>query len=90
MGGIREIHKWNIGTVHLLVTSREQRDVEDAMKQLLASEVRMRSELVDEDIKIFVHRRIRQDAVMRGCEWPEDVLEGIEMKLTFKGVWMIS
>ena len=33
MNGILEIREWNLGTLHLMVTSREHGDIEDVMEQ---------------------------------------------------------
>ncbi|KAF8509947.1 hypothetical protein JB92DRAFT_466863 [Gautieria morchelliformis] len=64
---IREIHGWEFGLLHLLATSRKERDIEEALSGLISQEVRMDENLVDGDIRVHVSRTLEDDIKFRMC-----------------------
>lgn len=48
------IHDWGIDTLHVLVTSRTERDIEKGLTRLVSHEVPMDESLVDGDIRLHV------------------------------------
>lgn len=51
---LMRIQSWRIDHLHLLVTSREERDIEDELSHLVTHDVPMTESLIDGDIRIHV------------------------------------
>lgn len=60
-----EIYKWGIDGVHVLATSRQERDIEGGLKSLVSHDVSMDESLVDGDIRVHVTRIVDDDAVFQ-------------------------
>jgi hypothetical protein len=59
---LTDIHSWEeFGMLHLLVTSRKERDIEDVLAGLISHEMRMDEGLVDGDIEVHVTRTLEDD-----------------------------
>ncbi|KAF8486642.1 hypothetical protein JB92DRAFT_2799171, partial [Gautieria morchelliformis] len=58
---LREVHDWKMDTLHLLVTSRKEGDIQKALSGLVSHEVPMDESLVDRDIQGYVSRRLVED-----------------------------
>ncbi|KAF8483149.1 hypothetical protein JB92DRAFT_2676131, partial [Gautieria morchelliformis] len=58
---IREIHQWEFDKLHLLATSRKERDIEETLNALTSHEVPMDESLVDGDIRVHVSRTLEDD-----------------------------
>ncbi|KAF1954789.1 ankyrin [Byssothecium circinans] len=77
---IRTIRKWRIPNLHLLVTSRQERDIEDALKSFLPrdSTVCLSGDIVDPDIKAFICDTLSHSSKWRSkkqiCEEVQNVL----------------
>lgn len=65
------MHNWNIDKLHLLVTSRRERDIELRLKPLMSHEVPMDERLVDKDIQIHVSKVLDQDIEFQMCSAEE-------------------
>jgi hypothetical protein len=61
LAAIQDIHDWELDTLHLLVTSRNERDIEDTLCGLVSHEVPMDEKLIDGDIRLHVSRTIEDD-----------------------------
>jgi Cdc6-like AAA superfamily ATPase len=73
--------------VHLLVTSRPEHDIELVLRNLTLSEediLPIESKLIDEDIRTYVHTRVRQGNGLRRWQSQPDVLDEIETQLMEK------
>jgi hypothetical protein len=67
LAAIKDIHDWGFDTLHLLVTSRRERDIEDTLSGLITHEVPMDENLVEGDIRIHVSRTLEDDIQFRMC-----------------------
>jgi hypothetical protein len=65
LAAIQEIHNWELDTLHLLATSRKERDIEDTLCGLVSHEVPMDEKLIDVDIRLHVLTTIEDDTKFR-------------------------
>ncbi|KAF8499924.1 hypothetical protein JB92DRAFT_2677543, partial [Gautieria morchelliformis] len=64
---LREVVSWGLGSLHLLVTSRKERDIEETLSSLVSHQVHMDDSLVDGDIQIHVSRTLGDDIKFSLC-----------------------
>ena len=83
---ILELAGWRIGKLHTLVTSRRERDIEDMLDSLVSEDQKLyiQSNLIDKDIRTYVHEKLRTDRGMRRWQKQPKVQMEIEMTLTEK------
>jgi hypothetical protein len=75
------------GNVHLLMTSRPEHDIESVLRNLAQSEeniVPIQSDLVHDDIRSYVHTRVRKGTGLKRWQSRPDVLNEIETQLMKK------
>ena len=77
---IQEIVGWKISTLHILVTSRKEREIEDCLMPLSWRTVDLQEAVVAGDIKIHVCERLQNDPKLK--KWPVKVQAEIETALT--------
>jgi hypothetical protein len=65
LAAIQNIHDWEFNTIHLLATSRKERDIEETLSGLISHEVPMDEKLIDGDIRVHVSRTIEDDTKLR-------------------------
>ncbi|KAF8523571.1 hypothetical protein JB92DRAFT_2785034, partial [Gautieria morchelliformis] len=58
---IREIHSWEFRILHLLATSRKERDIEEMLGGLISHEIPMDQSLVGSDIQLHVASTLEDD-----------------------------
>jgi hypothetical protein len=58
---IKEIHGWSFNTLRLLATSRDEQDIEEALRDLISHQVSMDEGLIDSDIRVYVSRKLKDD-----------------------------
>lgn len=70
---IEELVKWNIPSLHILVTSREEKDIRESLSKFLnyKDRIRVQSALVEEDIRAYVRSQIRNDHKLKKWQKPE-------------------
>jgi hypothetical protein len=73
---IQEIVGWKISTLHILVTSRKEREIEDCLIPLSWRTVDLQEAVVAGDIKIHVRERLQIDPKLK--KWPVRVQAEIE------------
>lgn len=75
-----------LGKVHLLFTSRRERDIEDAFEGLLRVEdkICIQSTLVKDDIRSYIRRRLNTDPKLKRWQKAVDVRKEIEESLASK------
>jgi hypothetical protein len=63
---------WKIETLHLLMTSRKEKDIADSLERFVDynATICLQSELVDPDIQTYVHRRLSDDQALK--KWRKD------------------
>ena len=86
---LEKIAGWNIAGLHMLVTSRREKDIEDSLSTLTDNNhmICIESALVKDDIRAYVRSRIRTDSKLR--KWQEsDVQTEIEKVLVEKASGM--
>ena len=79
---IKEIVDWKLEKLHILATSRREKDIEEALKPLITGQICIRSALVNSDIQIHIRERLQNDTKLR--MWPEKVKIEIEAMLMDK------
>jgi hypothetical protein len=65
LAAIADIHHWELDTLHLLGTSRKERDIEDTLSGLVSHEVPMDEKRLDGDIRLHVSRTVKDDTKFR-------------------------
>jgi len=76
---IEEITEWKHATLHILVTSRKEWDIEDCLIPRVSAQINLHSALVNADIQTHVHERLRNDSKLK--KWPKKVHVQIEAAL---------
>lgn len=74
MGMLETIAGWQLENLHLLATSRKERDIESSIEGFVDDQSRicLQSELVDEDIKRYVQQRLSDDKNL--VKWTKDAV----------------
>ena len=60
-----------IENLHIMITSRRNKDIEDQLGSLTDYKINIQSAIVDEDIRVYLHNRLATDSKLR--KWSEDV-----------------
>jgi hypothetical protein len=68
--------------VHLLLSSRQEKDIEDVLKPLVDSQISIQGADVDPDIRLYVQDRLSRDRKLK--KWPTEIKEEIERSLMGK------
>jgi hypothetical protein len=71
---IREIGQWNMGKLHLLITSRREQDIILGLEQLDPIHVCMEGKSVDDDIQSYLEWRLCTDN--RLARWRNTKVQG--------------
>ncbi|KAF2706267.1 HET-domain-containing protein, partial [Pleomassaria siparia CBS 279.74] len=73
MGVLETMAEWQLKHLHVLVTSRKERDIESSLETFIDGQdcICLQSELVDRDIQIYVQQRLENDK--RLSKWRKDV-----------------
>ncbi len=77
---LEEIKQWNINGLHLLVTSRREKDIEDALNPLLSGRISLEKSAIESDIRDFIRHKVHSDG-SKLLKWPVDIRSDIEMTL---------
>ncbi|KFY95523.1 hypothetical protein V500_02750 [Pseudogymnoascus sp. VKM F-4518 (FW-2643)] len=83
MGILNQITSWQLDKLHVLVTSREERDIQNSLESLVQDQniICLQSRLVDSDIQKYVRKRLLDDASLRKWQNDTDVQHEIEAAL---------
>ena len=76
---IEEIVEWKLGNMHILVTSRHERDIEDCIGPLVSAQINLHSVQVNADIHTHLQERLKNDSKLK--KWPAKVHGQIEAAL---------
>ena len=76
---IRTITEWHARPLHLLVTSRKERDIEHALESLATGKICIENDMVDADIQDYVRERLQHDK--KFTKWPPGVRKEIEQAI---------
>ena len=77
--GLEECRRWVPPSLHILVTSRKETDIEDHMIKLAACQVCLEESVIDSDIRSFVQEQIQEDPKI--SIWPSEVQAEIQRTL---------
>ncbi|KAH0533900.1 hypothetical protein FGG08_007482, partial [Glutinoglossum americanum] len=78
---ITEVKDWSTSNIHLLVTSRLEPDIEEALTPLLtARAISIQGSQVESDIKLHISSQLKTDPKLK--QWPSEVKTEIEEALT--------
>ena len=83
---IQKLAAWKIGNLHVLATSRKEKEIEDSFEYLVKDEERigLQSALVDDDIRAYVHERLLTDQQLKRWRNRPDIQKEIETTLMAK------
>ena len=83
---IQKLAAWKIGNLHILATSRKEKEIEDSFQYLVKEEERicLQSALVDDDIRAYVHERLLTDQQLKRWRNRPDIQREIETTLMAK------
>lgn len=69
----------NAGKLHILVTSRQDRDILQGLKGIATQTISLGGSKIDDDIAVHIHSQIEKQPKLR--RWPDQVKSEIERKL---------
>ncbi|OQE24172.1 hypothetical protein PENFLA_c010G02274 [Penicillium flavigenum] len=81
LDAVQTIRQWNLPTLHLLVTSRNEMDIRLSLEAPSSQDISMKNPDTDRDIQNFISYQIRNDSKLR--QW-KSRHEEIQEKLTSK------
>jgi hypothetical protein len=76
---LEKISRWELKQLHLLITSRRVPDIEQSLDPLVTDSICIQSKLVDADIQLYIHDRLKQDVKL--SRWSREVRAEIETTL---------
>jgi hypothetical protein len=87
---ITTISDWEANNLHILLTSRKERDIQDIVEQIVRSEniVPLQSDQVDPDIRAYIVERLSKDKSLEKWHRSNEVEEEIESVLMKKAQGM--
>ena len=65
------IYDWGFDTLHVLVTSRKERDIERGLNRLVSHEAHLDKSLIDGDIRLHVSKTLHNDRAFQRCSGEE-------------------
>jgi hypothetical protein len=76
---IQVINGWKLGPLHLLATSRDERDIEDCVGPRVSAQINLHSAQINADIQIHLCERLKNDSKLK--KWSEKIHRQIEATL---------
>lgn len=76
---LKNLNSWRTEKLHILVTSRRERDIEETLESLVTSTICLQSALVNVDIHTHISERLQNDSKLK--RWPANVRGEIEQTL---------
>jgi len=70
---------WNVENLHVLVTSRNEPDIELAITRWTTKQISLQADIVNFDIHIHIHEKLQSDARLK--KWPKTLRVEIEKTL---------
>ncbi|KAI9717311.1 MAG: hypothetical protein M1812_004838 [Candelaria pacifica] len=77
---IQTICNWKLPHLHVLATSRQERDIDEALKPFVLTEISIQNSLVDADILVHIKSRMKGQKLKRWVK-RQEVAEEIETRL---------
>ncbi len=87
---IEEIYSWKMGNLHFIVTSRQEKDIQESFDSLIGKDkqISIQSALVNDDIRAYVQERLKTDRQLRRWQSRSEVRQEIEDALMDKAAGM--
>ncbi|KAI9893734.1 MAG: hypothetical protein M1814_005950 [Vezdaea aestivalis] len=85
-GFLKQASQWNLPSLHLMVFSRREKDIEDALVPLVTQKTYLSNAEVDDDIRLYVRQRLQTDPKLN--KWPAHIKLEIETTLGDKASGM--
>lgn len=79
LGLMEDILNWKLDKLHVLATSRRERDIEESLEPLVTGQICIQSVLVNADIHTHICDRLQNDLKLK--KWPANVQTEIEKTL---------
>ena len=76
---VQEFINWKIGSLHVLVTSRKERDIETALDPLCTGQISVHDAEDNHDIELYIDERLKSDPKLK--MWPVHIRKEISDKL---------
>ena len=73
------VPQWDNPRLHILVTSRRVKDIEESIESLTTKQISIEGALVNQDVHKFIQERLRKDPKLK--KWPEKTRMEIEEAL---------
>jgi hypothetical protein len=84
---LKTIHSFSLPNVHILATSRKERDIEQALTPIVSiPPVGIQNADVDADVCTFVRNQLSSDPLLKN--WPQSIQGEIEQKLVRRSFGM--
>ncbi|KAK2794033.1 hypothetical protein FQN51_000942 [Onygenales sp. PD_10] len=65
VGLIQDIFEWNIDTLHLMLTSRKEKLIDDSFQNFVRTRICLESTLVDDDIQLHIRKQMEEEPRFR-------------------------
>jgi hypothetical protein len=80
---LESIAGWRLKKLHILVTSRQERDIESSLEEFVDKQntICLQSKLVDKDIHTYIRHRLSDDLKLRKWQKNDDIRQEIETAL---------
>ncbi len=87
---IEEIYSWKMGSLHFIVTSRQEKDIQESFDSLIGKDkqISIQSALVNDDIRAYVQERLKTDRQLRRWQSRSEARQEIEDALMDKAAGM--
>ena len=79
---INEIARWKGGKLHLLATSRHERDIEKGLQSLRPILISLEGASVDLDIEAYLDQMLRDDLNQMEWSWDEEICAQVKTSLS--------
>ncbi|CAI7625037.1 unnamed protein product [Penicillium discolor] len=75
LGAVKKIRQWDLSTLHLLVTSRNELDIRDALETPSYQDIPMRNPETDIDIQNFISHQLSMDPKLQRWKSRHDEIQ---------------
>ena len=76
---VQDLVDWKIGSLHVLVTSRKETEIEMALAPLCTGQISVHDAQDNRDIELYIDERLKSDPKLR--MWPLNIRQEINKKL---------
>lgn len=76
------IKKWKQETLHIIVTSRQEPNIEDKLSDLITDKVSLCEAMIKDDITLYLNAELAK------CKWPSGVRKSVKKSLSHRSEGM--